>query len=99
LKHEQIYLFEYRTERELDAAVAEFAYAWYNRVRPHTFNGGLTGCCQSGLILCAGVTILLDHVSFRVSWSGRRGTKSLTVFVLVSLTNYMVGVVRKGLMA
>ena len=42
LKHEQIYLFEYRTERELDAAVAEFAYAWYNRVRPHTFNGGLT---------------------------------------------------------
>ena len=42
LKHEQIYLFEYRTERELDAAVAEFAYAWYNRVRPHTFDGGLT---------------------------------------------------------
>jgi hypothetical protein len=34
LKHEQIYLFEYRTEREWDAAVAEFAYAWYNQVRP-----------------------------------------------------------------
>jgi transposase InsO family protein len=42
LKHELIHLFEYRTERELDVAVAEFAYAWYNRVRPHTFNGGLT---------------------------------------------------------
>jgi len=42
LKHELIHLFEYRTEGELDAAVAEFAYAWYNRARPHTFNGGLT---------------------------------------------------------
>ena len=42
LKHKLIHLFEYRTEGELDAAVAEFAYAWYNRARPHTFNGGLT---------------------------------------------------------
>lgn len=42
LKCELIYLFEYETERELDTAVAEFAYGWYNRIRPHTYNQGLT---------------------------------------------------------
>lgn len=41
LKHELIHLFEFKTELELDIAVAEFAYSWYNRIRPHTFNGGL----------------------------------------------------------
>lgn len=42
LKCELIYLFEYETKQKLDTAVAEFAYGWYNRIRPHTYNGGLT---------------------------------------------------------
>lgn len=33
---------EFDNIRELDTAVEEFAYVWYNRVRPHTFNGTLT---------------------------------------------------------
>lgn len=42
LKHELIKLFSFNTAPELDVAVMEFAYGWYNRLRPHTYNGGLT---------------------------------------------------------
>lgn len=42
LKHELIKLFSYRTEKQLDFAVQNFAYGWYNRIRPHTYNDGLT---------------------------------------------------------
>lgn len=42
LKHKLINLFVFERELELNVAVAEFAYGWYNRVRPHTYNGGLT---------------------------------------------------------
>jgi transposase InsO family protein len=42
LKCELIYLFQFEKANELDTAVAEFAYGWYNRIRPHTYNGGLT---------------------------------------------------------
>lgn len=42
LKNEYINLFTYRTKEELDRAVREFAYAWYNHVRPHTYNKGRT---------------------------------------------------------
>jgi|LSQX01.1.fsa_nt_gb transposase InsO family protein len=41
-KQELINLFMSKTEIELDVAVVEFRYGWYNRVRPHTYNGGLT---------------------------------------------------------
>ena len=42
LKHELIYLFDFKTKFELDTAVTDFAYGWYNRIRPHTYNEGLT---------------------------------------------------------
>ncbi len=42
LKHELIRLFEFSNASELDRAIANFAYGWYNRIRPHTFNDGLS---------------------------------------------------------
>lgn len=42
LKNEHINLFTYRTKEELDLAVKEFAYVWYNHVRPHSYNQGRT---------------------------------------------------------
>jgi putative transposase len=42
LKNELIYHHYYHNDKELNEAVNNFAYVWYNHVRPHTFNGGLT---------------------------------------------------------
>lgn len=42
LKNELIYHHYYHNDNELNEAVNDFAYVWYNHVRPHTFNGGLT---------------------------------------------------------
>jgi putative transposase len=42
LKNELIYHHYYHNDNELNEAVNNFAYVWYNHVRPHTFNGGLT---------------------------------------------------------
>jgi transposase InsO family protein len=42
LKHEFTNLFSFKSEREMDMAVNDFAYGWYNHVRPHTYNRGLT---------------------------------------------------------
>lgn len=42
LKNEHTNLFTYKTKEELDLAVKEFAYVWYNHVRPHTYNQGRT---------------------------------------------------------
>jgi len=39
LKNECTSLHEYQTEEELYEAVEEFAYAYYNHVRPHSYNG------------------------------------------------------------
>ena len=41
-KAEQIYQNNYRTVKELDDATYEFAYIWYNQIRPHSANGYLT---------------------------------------------------------
>ena len=41
LKNECTNLFVFKTESEIDTAIADFAYGWYNRVRPHTYNRGL----------------------------------------------------------
>lgn len=41
LKCEMFYHYSYRTEEQLYNAVSDFAYLWYNLVRPHSFNGGL----------------------------------------------------------
>lgn len=42
LKNELIYQHHFHTDDELNQAVSDFAYSWYNYVRPHTFNNGLT---------------------------------------------------------
>ena len=64
LKHELINLFEFTRASKLDTAIAEFAYVWYNRIRPHTLNGGLSPAkARVGIILYNRVTILLDHVT------------------------------------
>lgn len=39
LKNECTNLYEFRTEEELYQTVEEFAYATYNHVRPHSYNG------------------------------------------------------------
>ena len=39
LKNECVNLHEYDTEEELYRSVEEFAYVWYNHVRPHSYNG------------------------------------------------------------
>ena len=42
LKTELIYQYRFETAAEPDYAVSEFAYDWYNQVRPHMYNGYLT---------------------------------------------------------
>lgn len=42
LKHEFTNLFLFKTNSEMDTAVADFSYGWYNHVRPHSYNHGLT---------------------------------------------------------
>jgi len=42
LKNELIHHHYYHTDNEIINAVEHFAYFWYNHVRPHSFNGGLT---------------------------------------------------------
>ena len=37
-KAELINRFNFRTDEELTHAVSEFAYVWYNQVRPHSYN-------------------------------------------------------------
>lgn len=39
LKNELIYLHDYPSKEALYASVEEFAYVWYNHVRPHSYNG------------------------------------------------------------
>lgn len=39
LKNECTNLYEFRTQEELYQTVEEFAYATYNHVRPHSYNG------------------------------------------------------------
>ena len=39
LKEELIYQYHFETTLELDYAVSEYAYNWYNQIRPHSYNG------------------------------------------------------------
>lgn len=41
-KNELIYLYNFNNDDQLNSSVYEYAYVWYNHVRPHTFNNGLT---------------------------------------------------------
>ncbi len=38
LKNERINLHYYHTDEELNTAIEDFAYIWYNHVRPHSYN-------------------------------------------------------------
>lgn len=42
LKNELIYQHYFCDDKELDAAIESFAFVWYNHVRPHSYNNGLT---------------------------------------------------------
>ena len=42
LKAELINQYHFRTDRELNDAISQFAYEWYNKIRPHSYNGYLT---------------------------------------------------------
>jgi transposase InsO family protein len=42
LKNELIYQHYFCNDKELDAAINDFAFVWYNHVRPHSYNNGLT---------------------------------------------------------
>lgn len=42
LKAEEIYQHCYETVEDLDRAIYNFAYIWYNQIRPHSYNGYLT---------------------------------------------------------
>jgi putative transposase len=42
LKNDCINLHYYHTDQELNVAIEEFAYVWYNHVRPHTYNNDKT---------------------------------------------------------
>ena len=42
LKNERINLHYYHTDEELNTSIDEFAYVWYNHVRPHTYNNNKT---------------------------------------------------------
>lgn len=42
LKSELIYNYTYSSDEKLNKVITDFAYVWYNHVRPHSYNGGLT---------------------------------------------------------
>ena len=42
LKEELVNRFYFRTDEELSRSISEYAYVYYNQVRPHSHNGYLT---------------------------------------------------------
>ena len=42
LKAELINLYDFNNDQELDYVVSEFAYNWYNQIRPHSYNNYIT---------------------------------------------------------
>ena len=42
LKSELIYHQKFETDLQLDEAINKYVYVWYNHIRPHSYNGGLT---------------------------------------------------------
>jgi len=42
LKSELINQRYFHNDEELDSAVYDFAFIWYNHIRPHSYNGGKT---------------------------------------------------------
>ncbi len=42
LKSELIYHQKFETDLQLDETINKYVYVWYNHIRPHSYNGGLT---------------------------------------------------------
>ena len=42
LKQKLINQYYFHTDQELDHAVQEFAYLWYNQIRPHSYHDYMT---------------------------------------------------------
>jgi putative transposase len=38
LKEELIYRYHFHTDEELNRAISEYVYIWYNQIRPHSYN-------------------------------------------------------------
>ena len=89
LQNECTNLYEFRTQEELYRTVEEFAYATYNHVCPHSYNGYRTLYQvrtaliafrqQSNKILATSVTKTLDHNNLYIS-------SRMLVIVLIFLT-------------
>lgn len=61
LKSELIYQHTYASESKLFSDIDDYVLLWYNSVRPHSFNNGLTPWQKrSACFLGETVTILLD---------------------------------------
>ena len=41
-KSELIYQHHFRSDKDLDSATEEYIFLWYNHLRPHSYNNGLT---------------------------------------------------------
>jgi transposase InsO family protein len=42
MKSELIYQYSFDTDEDLNEAVSEYIFDWYNYRRPHSYNNGLT---------------------------------------------------------
>lgn len=42
MKSELIYRYHFRTDEEINRAISEYVYVWYNGIRPHSYNNYLT---------------------------------------------------------
>ena len=42
MKEELIYRYNFHTDEELNRAISEYVYVWYNQVRPHSYNDYMT---------------------------------------------------------
>lgn len=60
-----------KTKEDLDLSVDDFAYGWYNHVRPHTYNvGGTPYAARVAYVnLYAGDTTLFDHDTLVFLWN------------------------------
>ncbi|MCE2144701.1 transposase [Streptococcus thermophilus] len=63
LKAEEVYQHRYDTIEELDQAINDFAYVWYNQIRLHSYNNYLTPLEKrlKQFYLGNGVTKMLDQ--------------------------------------
>jgi len=60
LKNELVYHYHFHNDDELDNAINNYAYLFYNHKRPHTYNNGLTPFEQDSKKFI-NVTKMLDH--------------------------------------